>query len=261
MKVLIVDDEIIALNSLKKRMDWLKYGYTDVLTAENITDARKYLESGTVDLVLCDIEMPGENGLDLIAYIKEHFSDIPCIMVTCHEEFPYVQQALRYGVKDYLLKPVGEEELYGLLTKIAEEKMDKEELQQVNQLTQKRKDQTKELSEKSGDSPQERIQMVQQYIEAHIQETITVSDIASHVFINAQYLMRIFKKETGMSITEYITARRISLAGRLLRDSDYTVNFISDCVGFESCSYFIRVFKKQTGFSPGEYRVQFSKKE
>lgn len=263
MKVLLVDDEIVALNSLKKRFDWLRFGYTDVLTAECIEEAKNNLQTESVDLLLCDIEMPGENGLDLVIYSKEHYPALPCIMVTCHAEFPYIQKALRNGVRDYLLKPVCEEELYDLLTKIEREKTEQKEQQKCYKMVQQHtlKQEMKEASMNKilADSSEKRIQQVQEYIEQHLQEPIAVGDLAGHVFINAQYLMRIFKKETGKSITEYITDRRIHLAGKLLRETEHTIHFISDCVGFESSSYFIRVFKRQTGYSPGEYRNMFKK--
>ena len=244
-------------------MDWLKYRYTEVFTAKSLKEAREILDSQSIDLTLCDIEMTGENGLDLIAYIKERYPSIACIMVTCHDDFSYIQKALRYGVKDYLLKPVCEEDLYPLLEKIQNERQ--EQLEQfrcykmISQISDQR-EKAANQEEQTAAQSKERISTVKEYIENHLQENIAINDIAKLIYVNPQYLMRIFKKETGQSITEYITKQRVLLASRMLRETDYTVNFISDCVGFESCSYFIRVFKKQAGCSPGEYRSQFQKK-
>lgn len=107
------------------------------------------------------------------------------------------------------------------------------------------------------DSNEERLSRVKAYIEEHIQEKISVKDLAELVHINDQYLMRIFKRETGQSILEYMTDRRIIIASSMLKDTDYSINFIADCVGCDNYSYFTKLFKKQTGFTPREYRGQF----
>ena len=70
MKILLVDDEIVALHALKKRVDWVKYGFTEVLTAQDGATARAVFEKNRIDLILCDIEMPGEDGLSLVEYIR-----------------------------------------------------------------------------------------------------------------------------------------------------------------------------------------------
>ncbi len=70
--------------------------------------------------------------------------------------------------------------------------------------------------------------------------------------------MRIFKKETGMSLTQYINEQRLLMAGHLLKHSDYNINYVADLVGFENLSYFTRLFKKNTGFTPSEYRHRFA---
>ena len=102
--------------------------------------------------------------------------------------------------------------------------------------------------------------MIKEYIDSHIQEKISVKDLADLVHVNEQHLMRVFKKENGQSILEYINERRIIIASNLLKDTDYTINFIADCIGCENYSYFTKIFKKYTGFTPREYRMQFKKR-
>lgn len=260
MKILLVDDEIVALNALKKRVDWVKYGFTEIFTAQDVSLAKDIIEKERIDLILCDVEMPGENGLKLIEYVKSAYPRIKSVMVTCHAEFEYVQRAMRYGARDYILKPIDYEELESLLLQMVQEIQAEDNREKIGHLVER----AREMKAGDGgtiapdvDSNEERLSKVKAYIEEHIQEKITVKDLAELVHINDQYLMRIFKRETGQSILEYITDRRIILASSMLKDTNYSVNFIADCVGCDNYSYFTKLFKKQTGFTPREYRGQF----
>ena len=97
--------------------------------------------------------------------------------------------------------------------------------------------------------------VVVSYIHQHIQENISLSDLAGVVFLNEQYLMRVFKKATGMSILEFITEERLRLARELLVGTDYPINRVADTVGYNNYSYFARIFKKNTGMTPQGYRL------
>lgn len=256
MRILLIDDEIVALKALKKRVDWVKYGFTEVLTAQDAAQARALLEKYTVDLLLCDIELPGESGLSLVEFVKEQYPASECIMVTCHADFNYIKKAMKYKVFDYILKPIDYEELEGLLTQFAAERQKEQEKAELGRLVEKAQEKRGTEPEEDG---QERLQVVKKYIEEHIREKIYVEELAGLVHVNEQHLMRIFKRETGRSLTEYIAERRIVIASSLLKDTDYSINFVADCVGCENYSYFTKIFKKYTGFTPREYRAQFKK--
>lgn len=261
MRILLVDDEVVALNALKKRVDWIKYGFTEVYTAKDTETAKRIMERGNVEVVLCDVEIQGENGLKLISYIKENYADTKCVMITCHADFEYVQQAMRYGARDYILKPIDYEELDALLMQLMQEIADartKAKISRIVEHTRKRKDFGTQAGDTfDADSNEERLSKVKSYIEEHIQEKISMKNLAEQIHMNEQYLMRIFKRETGQSILEYLTERKIIIASNMLKDTDYSINFIADCVGCENYSYFTKLFKKQTGFTPREYRGQF----
>ena len=73
------------------------------------------------NVVITDIRMPKINGLELIIMTKELQKDMKFIVISGYKEFEYAHQALKYGVEDYLLKPVSEDELNHVLKKISEE--------------------------------------------------------------------------------------------------------------------------------------------
>lgn len=91
------------------------------------------------------------------------------------------------------------------------------------------------------------------YINSHIEENITLSDIEAHFFLNKDYLSRLFAKHTHTSIGRYISIQRISKAQEYLREG-LTVSQVSDRLGFSSYAYFFKVFQKMTGISPSRYR-------
>ena len=259
MRILLIDDEIVALNALKKRVDWVKYGFTEVCSAQGAQEARELLAKDTVDLVLCDIEMPGEDGLGLVEFIRSSWPDTECIMVTCHAEFDYIKRAMKFGVKDYILKPIDYEELDALLVQFSENHRRQQDREKLSKIVERAQELKGRETDPEGDSNEERLKAVRQYIEDHIQEKISVKDLADLIHINEQHLMRIFKRETGQSVLEYITKRRILIASNLLKDTDYSINFIADCVGCDNYSYFTKLFKRFTGYTPREYRMQFKK--
>ena len=71
MNLLLVDDEIAMLHIMEKAIDWKKKGIQKVFTAYNTDLARDIISSSKIDLVICDIEMPKENGLSLIQWIQQ----------------------------------------------------------------------------------------------------------------------------------------------------------------------------------------------
>lgn len=257
MKILIVDDEVVALNALKKRVDWQNYGYGEVFTVQSALEAKAVTKKENIDTILCDVEMPGEDGLSFIAEVKKTKPDTVCIMITCHAEFDYIKRAMKYGVKDYILKPIDYEELGNLLSDIKENKDAKKEHEMIEGIISKAKSSEENIFD--IESNESRVRCIKHYIEEHLHEKISAKQLADLVHINEQYLMRIFKREQGQSINDYITERKIIIASQMLKDTDHSINFISDCVGCDNYSYFTKLFKKQTGFTPREYRNQFQK--
>lgn len=92
------------------------------------------------------------------------------------------------------------------------------------------------------------------YINDKLHTRITVDDLAEFAEVNPSYLSKIFKKETGMTITDYIQEKKIDSAKNLLTYSDLSSSEISSMLGFPSQSYFTEIFRKKTGITPVKYR-------
>lgn len=92
------------------------------------------------------------------------------------------------------------------------------------------------------------------YIYDHLHESLTVMNIADLLKLNPSYLSKLFRKETGMALSDFITDARITTAENMLRYSDFTYLEISLALGFSSQSAFISTFKKRRGMTPKVYR-------
>lgn len=101
---------------------------------------------------------------------------------------------------------------------------------------------------------------MKRYIATNIQnESMNRESIANAVFLNPDYLSRLFKHETGQSLSDYILEQRLSLAKSLLVSTNLPISDISLHLGYSSFSYFSRTFKNATGITPMEYRKKHKK--
>jgi len=128
MKILAIDDELFALTHLQKDLSRSGLPIEQIFTARSAQEARQIVSENQVDIVLCDIEMPQENGLDFLLWLSHHYEQVVSIVVTCHADFQYVQNALRLNVVDYLVKPVLPDVLESALKKAIETKKRQEQL-------------------------------------------------------------------------------------------------------------------------------------
>lgn len=105
-----------------------------------------------------------------------------------------------------------------------------------------------------NDTNSKHINACKEYIYVHIKERITIEDIADYLDVSPSYLSKLFKRETGQSVSAYIREKKIDVAKNLLRFSDYSLIDISNRLSFSSQSHFIQQFKDVVGVTPKKYR-------
>jgi YesN/AraC family two-component response regulator len=96
------------------------------------------------------------------------------------------------------------------------------------------------------------------YIYSHLHKKISVEELSKHTGLSPSYLSRLFRKETGESITEYIIKRKINAAKNMLKYSGYSLSEISATLAFSCQSYFTKIFKELEGVTPKKYRDMYS---
>ncbi|MFZ4451222.1 response regulator transcription factor [Salibacterium aidingense] len=118
INMLIVDDEAMICEGLASTVPWEEVGIHVIGKAYNGKEALKLIEEHSVDLVLTDVYMPEMDGLALAEFLSDEHPGIEIVMFSGYDEFEYARQAIRLGVKDYLLKPVDIDELMELAAQL-----------------------------------------------------------------------------------------------------------------------------------------------
>lgn len=259
MVLLIVNDIAIEARTMASDIPWEAYGIHQVFTAFSANDARKVIRENPVDILLCDIEMPDENGLSLIRWIQENNYDIECILLTCHADFTYAQEGIALGCQEYITLPAKYEDIAASVRKVClRHQKHQENLRLQNYGKNWLASQAQTLAEKEEHdthrTPAEISESCVQYILDHIGESdLGVNDVAASVFLNPIYLNRIFKKEKGTSISQWIIKERMELASTLLLTTDRPAIEIAFQIGYNNYPYFSTVFKKYFGMTPSQY--------
>lgn len=426
-KALIVDDEIYAVMGIKSGVNWEALQVSEVYEAYNMRDALKVYESTSIDIMICDIEMPKGTGIQLLEQVNEISPDTETIFLTAHSVFSFMKRAIQLDGFDYLLKPVEfdvlqetiakalqsiqqeremnrlreqykpyyeiwlkkktliadkfwndilsgrivcspnnierileEHELSGLkevvclpilvsveswlrefstkdeemieyairkgaselllrnrsgkviqtkqgvnvvvIYEYGEDMVEIDELQRCcveyiqscktyfscnvscyigerstlyeiantyNQLLQREYHSLRKSSEAEENVrvsiPKDAvhiqphhsvIQRVQEYIAEHLNEPITREQLASYVHLNPAYLSRLFKREVGESITDYILHVRMSMAEDLITGSTMPISDIAKTLGYFNFSHFSKMFRRVYHASPQQFRQQ-----
>lgn len=105
LNVLIVDDEALVRTGIRYRIPWEEYQMQVVAEAGSVQEAIGILQGELrVDVVFTDIVMPGQNGLELLQWLRENHPFIVSVVLSYYDEFSYIQEALRLGTTDYIVK-------------------------------------------------------------------------------------------------------------------------------------------------------------
>ncbi|MFD2671153.1 response regulator [Marinicrinis sediminis] len=120
IRICIVDDDKLVRKGLITFMPWEKYGMTVVGEANNGESALKFMESHEVDLLITDLSMPVMSGIELMREVRSRYPHMKIVVLTLHQHFEYVQEALRLGAIDYIAKiELESEQFEEILARIA----------------------------------------------------------------------------------------------------------------------------------------------
>ena len=245
-KVLIVDDEPVIAEGLKKIVDWEKYNCVVAGTASSGKEGLAMVEKCQPDILFTDIRMPGMDGLTMLAALRSEHKNLQVITLTGYRDFDYAREALNLGVFRYLVKPSKMKELDEAMESISE-----------------RLSSTAESQQDSPDSDNTSannfiVKQAISYMEQHYREKLQLTDVAEKVYVSHWHLSKLLNS-TGKSFSDLLNEIRIENAKELMEDSSLHIADISERVGFADTAHFSRVFKKYTGMSANEYRNRFLK--
>lgn len=334
MNVLIVDDSPDVVSGMENSVDWQRLGIDRVFTAYSARRAKEILLTETVEILLCDVEMPEEDGFSLLRWCHEQNKDVQCIFCSAYANFSYAQTALHLGSFDYLLQPAPPAQVEAALVKVID-RIDKEQarVRDVRRWNARKSllmdacvarylrggmeteaffdalraleiDLTPEtrvsvslrteadpdalicaalpdderklcLRLSSGEgavradgiraevarllkaqsAQSDPVKAAEKYIRENIEKELRRSHVADAVFVSADHLSRLFKREKGVSLTDFIFQEKMRTAAKLLRETNVPVSLVAVKVGFTNFSYFSQSFRKCYGKAPTEYRM------
>lgn len=243
MNILIVDDEYYIVQGSIKMVKQFALPIEEIYAAYSIEQAKKIIERKQIQILLTDIEMPQESGLDLVAWIRDNGYQIICLLLTGHQRFDYAHTAIMMHCFSYILKPVN---------KCSLEKEFIKAFQAVEKLESAASEKAIPLLEQENDGF---VNKVRNYIQQNVGSAeLNRRTISEYMHMNEDYLSTIFHNKFGCTLNTYITNTRIDYAKELLRHTSLSSNEISGKAGFSNSSYFHKQFKKKTGQTPLEFR-------
>ncbi|MDD3334298.1 MAG: response regulator [Eubacteriales bacterium] len=229
----IVDDDKWALADIRQSFRFSHWGFDVTGEYQNASDAFSFIEANPPDLVVSDIKMGEMSGLDLARKCHEHQFDPVFIIVSGYDSFAYVQDAFRYGVFFYLLKPIDDDQVAEVMEK-AREKLD---------------ERSKNRRVYSDDA----LGRALQYIDEHCCEHLTLDRLAAAMFMNPSYLSQLISKGVGIPFVSYRNKQRVEQAKALMAQGQHNVSILAENIGFVSPGQFFKVFKQETSMSPQQY--------
>lgn len=260
MKLLIINDEKVTAQTMWKEISWEECGIDEVFLAFDAQEAKEQLTAREIDVMLCDIEMPGENGIELLRWVRQKQLDVECIFLTCHANFSYAQDAVKLDCMDYVLIPVRYEEIAESVRKVVYRRIKKQEKDQLSRygeqwVNQKKQEAIDEQGERK--STQQIVKECEEYILKNLENiNLSVNEVAAYCHLSPIYLNRIFKKENGISISQYIIREKMLLAAKLLKEEALAANMVALKVGYPSYPHFSSTFKKYYGCSPKQFKEE-----
>lgn len=118
MKAIVADDDEVVLRGLNTVIPWKSLGYDTVLSARNGEEAYRAAVRENPAVILTDIRMPVMDGLELARMVHENMGNATVVIMSAYEDFQYAKSAIRYGVADYILKPIDLDKIRELILQL-----------------------------------------------------------------------------------------------------------------------------------------------
>ncbi|ASC72491.1 DNA-binding response regulator [Halomicronema hongdechloris C2206] len=253
-KILVIEDEAqtreLFLNCLKFE-DFQGFG------AENGCQGIDLAKTERPDLIVCDIMMPDMDGYEVLSTLHQTpaTASIPFIFLTAKVTMADLRRGMTLGADDYLTKPCTVNQF---LSAIATRLKRKEALNQgfcPAEATPIASD-----SPVSGPTPEPifpdypKLNPIFQFIDAHYQKSLNLSDVAKVVGYSPAYLTNLVHTQTGRTVKQWIIERRMAQARALLAHTNQSIRQIAEAAGYSDPGYFARQFRQCHGVSPQVWR-------
>jgi len=239
--ILLVDDEPALLETLSL---YLKREF-NVYTASNGKEGLEtYHANPDISLIILDLEMPEMNGIEMLRKIRAGDKNVKVMIITGTRSYEYAKTCAGLNVDEYMEKGFEVQYLRGKIKKL----LGVYECRALESLWGRG-------YEKKISSLNQVVKKALHYIKESYHMDFCIKEIARSINITHEHLSRIFHKECGIRLKEYIRKVRIEKGKeRLINNGRFTIKEVAASIGISDEKHFCRLFKKETGLTPGEYR-------
>lgn len=241
-RVVLIDDEKIIVEGLRRVVKWAEFGCEVVGTAGDAAQGAELIERLRPHILFTDIRMPGRDGLTMLAGLRSEFPDMQVAVLTGYRDFAYAQEAIRLGVARFLLKPSKMDEICEALETM------------VARLDKLAPEESGEPEEQARNAGSFIVNQAVEYIEHNYAEKLTLQTVADQCYVSQWHLSKLLNRYTEKSFYDLLNSVRIRKAKELLADPSLKIGEISEMVGYADTAHFARTFKKLEGISANTYR-------
>jgi YesN/AraC family two-component response regulator len=247
-KIVVADDEYLEREVIKqivRRVEGV------VVAGESNCGGMAALLCAAVrpDLAFLNCGMGAVGGFDAADIIRRSDKNIAIVLTSADEnnftDRDNTKRIMGLGISECLLKPIRPEKIMDVVLKHSER------ANTVSRVSPKMK---KQLRFYPDHLMSDEIKRALSFIDDHYKENIRLKYIADRISLSSYYFSRLFKKEVGVNLSQYILHKRLEVAKRMLEETDQSIVDISVSVGFQEHNYFGKIFKRFTGSTPSEYR-------
>ncbi|WP_276357748.1 response regulator [Cohnella caldifontis] len=246
LNLMIVDDEQRIRTGLERVLSKLPVPLNIAGSYANGMDALTAalrMDPCDLDMVITDIEMPVMNGLQFIEELRKYNPSLHIVILSGYSEFEYARKAIRFGISDYLLKPVDKTELLRLVAACAEAK---------DKSASAAAEETYECETDRGIGLVDKINKI---LEKEFGSPYDLKQLSAKIGLSPSYISHQYSLKSGETITDYLNRLRIEKAKQFMSDHpDLKIYEIANIVGFSDVIYFHKLFKKHTGLTPKAYK-------
>ena len=259
--VVIVEDETYIRKGMVMTTPWDRFGCRVIGEAGDGQEGFDLIMRLNPDIVITDVSMPVMDGIEMLRKLEGHAA-AEYIIISGYNDFSYAQQAIKLGVKDYLLKPIDDDSFFDALKNVSQFVEKKRILMKQQEKTELIEEGKEILAHEEGfdshyDSRQKYVLEAMKWIEKNYSKGISISDAAMALQISESYLSRLFKSYMGYTFVEYLTEYRIKESNRLLKDHHIKIYEVSEKVGYNDPKYFGILFKKKIGVTPMAFKNRY----
>jgi YesN/AraC family two-component response regulator len=246
LRLLIIDDEATIRTGVATYFPWASLGIEVAGACRDGLEALALMETTRVDLVLCDIGMPRMNGIAFAEAVRERQlasgRGCPCdiVFISAHKDFDYAKRAIELGVREYIVKPAGYEELFEVFSRLVRER----ELARERQLA------GQPPAPDAAPAPSSTLaERTRRLIEADL-AAITLPAAAEKLDMSPNYLSAKLRQECGRTFSDLLLEARMARASAILQDPAARVGQAARLVGYANTKSFIRAYRLAFGGPP-----------